>query len=217
MNYRPNSAAIERLKAVNFVAVIGPTAAGKTTLLDAVKARNSAIHPVLVTMTRAPRSDEKNDVDNHFRTEQEVLGRIARQEFVQVAPRILGDIYATAPEDYATEGIAVMPVIADAMPTFLALPFKQIRQVIVLPPDAETWQRRISTRNFTPEQKAKRMAEAKRSLLYALDTAEAAYVINRDLENAVDDLESILLGNKPLAAASEGRRVAQELLRTMDV
>ena len=123
-DYQASPEVLRRLPRVDFVAVIGPTAAGKTALIDAVGRRNTAVHTIMVTTSRPPRSGEQNEIDFHFRALEEMQERAARGEYVQVAPRVLGPMYATAPEDYVTEGLSIMPVIADAMPSFLALPFK---------------------------------------------------------------------------------------------
>lgn len=211
MDYKPGEAALAHLQEVDFVAVIGPTAAGKTTLLEGAIARDPSIHLMLSTTSRPRRPGEQDGVDYHFLSEEEMRERIRRREFLSVAPRVFGDIYATAPEDYATTGVAAAAIIAEAMPGFLALPFGRLRQVFVLPPDWETWQSRIRAHGFTPEQIAKRMDEAGKSLLYAQTTPDLIFIINDDQEQATKDMLDKLLGGAPRTSAATGRSLAAAL------
>ena len=121
IDYTPRPEVLRRLSSVHFVAVIGPTAVGKTTLMDRVIAADPSVHMVLTTTSRPPRPGEQNGIDYHFRTKTAMQQQIAAGEFVQVAPSVLGDLYATLPEEYATTGIAVMAVIADALPSVALL------------------------------------------------------------------------------------------------
>lgn len=213
--YVPDAAVLAHLPAVDFVAIIGPTAAGKTTLLNAAIARDATIHLVVVTTNRARRPGEQNDIDYHFRTEAEMRDRIARKGFVQVAPSVLGSLYATAPEDYTTNGISVMAVLVDGMVTFLSLPFKRLRQIYVLPPRWPEWQNRIKAHSFTPEQIAKRMQEARRSLEYAAGSSDVLFIRNDDREDAVNEMLRILQGGTSRLSEGTGRRYALELLKQL--
>lgn len=192
--YRPAPHVIDRLKQVDFVAVIGPTSVGKTTLINAAMEREPRLHLVLNNTTRAPRPGEREGVDYLFQTRAVMEARIAKGEYVQVAPSVLGELYATAPEGYVTEGVSLMAVLADAMPVFRSLPFKRIRSIFVTPPDWQTWEQRLSAHGFTPEQRAKRLDEAKRSLQFALDDEQTMLVINQDLPTATDDFITLALG-----------------------
>jgi guanylate kinase len=121
-----------------------------------------------------------------FYTRQAILERIERQEYVQVAPTVLGDLYATVPEDYRTEGISMLPVISMAVPVFRQLPFASLRIIYVLPPDFDSWQARISSHHFTPKQLYKRLDEAVRSLDFAIQESHCLFLVNDEFEAAVD-------------------------------
>ena len=206
-NYQPAPHVLDRLKQVNFAAVIGPTAVGKSTLINAAIQREPSIHLVLNNTTRAPRLGERDGIDYLFKSREAMEARIAKGEYVQVAPSVLGELYATAPEGYSTEGVAVMAVLGEAMPVFRSLPFQSIRSLFVLPPNWETWQQRLRLHGFKPEQKAKRLAEAERSLQFALDDSETKLIINEDLDTATDDFITLALG-RPL-----GERLQQDQAR----
>jgi len=213
-DYRPRPDVLARLRRVSLVAVVGPTAVGKSTLIAAAMRREPSIHLVRNNTSRAPRPGEQDGADYAFRTREDMLAGIARGDFVQVAPSVFGDIYATAPDGYTADGVAAMAVLADAMPTFRALPFKHVASVFVLPPDFRSWQARMH--GFTPEQLTRRLAEAERSLQFALGESQTRFVINGDLERATGDFISLALG-RPLNARQQAdqlaaRSLTQELL-----
>jgi guanylate kinase len=145
--------------------------------------------------------------------------RIAKGEYVQVAPSILGELYATAPEGYATEGVSVMAVLAEAMPLFRALPFKSIGSIFVVPPDWETWQHRLEHHGFTPEQRKKRLSEARRSLQFALEDGATQLILNKDVAQATDDFVTLALG-QPLTSRlqtdqAKARAVVRDLIEKL--
>ncbi len=204
--YRPAPHVLDRLKQVSFVAVVGPTAAGKTTLIREAIKREPSLHLLLNNTSRAPRPDEQEGIDYRFETRAAMEERIARGEYAQVAPSVFGDLYATAAEDYSLDGVSVMPVLAKAIPVFRQLPFKSFGLVYVVPPSWEAWQQRIVQHSFTADKLATRMAEARQSLQFAVDDGEVRFVINDDLVPAVDDFVVLAL-NRPL---SERQKIEQE-------
>jgi len=219
-HYTPAPHVIDGLKQVRFVAVIGPTAVGKSTLIAAAIQREPSIHLVLNNTTRPPRPGERDGVDYLFQTRAAMEARIAKGEYVQVAPSVLGELYATAPEGYATDGVAVMAVLAQAMPAFRALPFQSVRSIFIIPPSWEIWQQRLAQHGFTPEQRVKRLAEASRSLQFALDDAETHIIVNDEVERAAADFVTLALG-QPLTARlradqQRARSIVRDLLDQLD-
>ncbi|MBN1174286.1 MAG: hypothetical protein JXA67_19100 [Micromonosporaceae bacterium] len=192
-HYRPAPKVLARLASVDFVAVVGPSAAGKTTLIREAARREPDLHPVVNNTSRDPRPDELDGADYRFETRAGMDERIARREYVQVAPNAFGDLYATAAEDYATDGVALLPVLADAVPTFRALPFKSVRVVYVLPPDPLTWHQRLVRRRWSAATHAKRLAEGARSLAFALTDQATLFVVNEVLTTSVEDFATIVL------------------------
>jgi guanylate kinase len=184
--------AVARLAKVDFVAVVGPAAAGKTTLIRAAVERDSGLHPVLNNTSRPPRPDERAGVDYRFETLATMRQRMAEGDYVQVAPNVFGALYATAAADYTTTGVALLPVLAEAVPAFRALPFRRMRVVYVLPPAALIWRYRLADRGWDQQTLTKRMAEARRSLRFALDGEDTLFVINEDLSTSVDDFVTLV-------------------------
>lgn len=215
-DYQPNETVLTHLPQVTFVAVVGPTAAGKTTLMNAAAARCPALHLILTTTNRQPRPGEKNDVDFHFRTLEEMQQRMSEGGYVQVVNSPMnGALYATAPEDYSTDGIAMMPVVADAMPVFKDLPFKAIRTIYILPPSWDVWQQRILTHGFTPEELERRMLEAGQSLRFAIDAEDLIFVVNEDMAQSTLDFTQAALGATTAANPYTSRDLAAQLLKEL--
>lgn len=218
-NYKPNAAVLERLKDIHFVGVVGPTASGKSTLIKGALEREPGLHLVRNHTSRAPREGEQDRSEYFFHPRQEMEWRIARGEYVQVAPSVFGDLYATGPDDYAADGISVLPILADAVPIFRELPFKQFDCIFVVPPDWNTWLQRISHHRFTLDKLERRMQEAERSLAYVLADQAVKMIVDLDVQTGVEDLLTLILG-KPLsprlaADQQRGREIAGDLLIRM--
>jgi guanylate kinase len=191
--YRPAATVLDRLAGVDFVAVVGPAAVGKTTLIREAAGRELSLHPVLNNTSRLPRPEERDGVDYRFETLTRMRQRVERREYVQVAPNVFGALYATAAEDYATSGVALLAVLAEAVPDFRALPFRRFRVVFVLPPDVATWQNRLAPRGWGRETTTRRMAEAERSLRFAASAADIQFVVNHDLAASIQDFSTLVL------------------------
>jgi guanylate kinase len=217
--YRPSASTLERLRTVDLVGIVGPSASGKTTLIEQAMELDRALRLVIVDTSRPPRPGERDGVDYYFRTQAEMLQRIERREYVQVAPSVLGDLYATAPESYTTQGIAVMAIIADAMPVFRALPFKTLRSVFVVPPSWDVWQTRLLQHDFTSDQLAKRFAEARHSFTFALTDPATTIVVNDDLTTAAQAFLSLTRNESPASdpvSRQQGREIVTSMLARLE-
>lgn len=218
-NYRPAPEVLEHIGQIDFVAVVGPTAAGKTTLIKAATARGSDLHMLVSGVSRPARAEERNGVDFHFGDKAAMAQRAASATYVTVVSGVSGDLYTTAPEDYPADKTVLMAVLADAIPAFRALPYRSFRTIFIVPPDYATWQQRLKQHGFDAAQLERRMQEAARSLEFALNDASTHFVLNAVLSTATKDLIA-LTGKRPLTARqrareSRGREVAYNLLQSV--
>jgi guanylate kinase len=215
MQYRPAPHVLDHLHQVDCVAVVGPTAVGKSTLITEAVRREPTIRLVLTTTNRPARADERDGVDIRFETRAAMEERIVHGEYVQVAPTVFGDIYATAAEDYPANGIALLPVLADALPVFRALPFHSMRCIFILPPDWQQWQDRIKAHGFNADILSRRLYEARRSLEFALHDAQTVFLVNDDRATAAEDFITLVL-RKPLTERLQADQTrARTLVRTL--
>jgi guanylate kinase len=217
--YRPAPDVLDHLKQIDFVAVVGPTAAGKTTLIKEAAAANPVLHMLVSGVSREQRPDEQNDVDYHFGAKGDMEARAKKGEYVTVVPGVSGDLYTTAPEDYPAGKTVLMAMLADVAPLFRSLPYRHFRTIFVVPPDYETWSARLSQHSFTAEQLKRRLAEAERSLQFALEDTETCFVINNALGAATQDFITLAL-RKPLsprlqADQSRARDAVRNLLEQL--
>lgn len=184
-NYQPSPAVLARLATVHMVAVVGVSGAGKTTLINAALAHGPQVRQVLSTMTRTPRPGERDGVDCLFRSRDDVLAGVANGAFVSVVSNLNGgDIYATHPDSYTPGVVNLLPLFAQMVPEFRALPFASCRTVCILPASWDIWQTRLHGHGFSVEQQRRRMQEAVQSLEFAAHDDQTILLVNDDLRIA---------------------------------
>ncbi len=206
--YKPAPEVLERIKSISVLMLIGPSGSGKTTLINKIPL------PYAPTdTTRLPRPGEQHGVDFYFRTNYaEVFEDIKKGHFVQIAHGAEGDLYATRDTSYPTKGMAVMAVMADVVPVFRELGFARTISAFITPPTYTEWQRRTSSHELSKQQLKKRLAEAERSLSFALSDSEIRFILNDDLELAVSQLKNIINGKVDAQREQKARTIAQLLL-----
>jgi len=171
-HYAASKASLEAIANKHFVAVVGPSAIGKSTIMNRVSNKHSDFKWVITRTTRPPRS---NDVDGMYRyiiTDDDfdkLEKDIQHGELLQYAIDPTRDVlYGSYPEDYP--GVYnIGDVWASAVSDFQNLGFKSMT-TIYLGADANDWDIGFRSR-FTPgdEVAIKRLAEAEQSLTWALD------------------------------------------------
>lgn len=220
-DYHPTKTVLDRLRGVHFVGVVGPTGAGKTTIINTAAPRDASIHMIVSDVTRPPRPGEQDGIDYRFQTHETMERIIAGHGYVNVAPSLNGnDIYATHPDCFPQDGVGVMAIFAEVVPEFRGLPFASCRIIYIVPPDAATWLERAGAHQFTAEQKVKRFGEAARSLRFAVSDPQVVFVVNDDLETATTDFLTIA-HSAPMALRLQddqqrGREIAAAMLRSLE-
>ncbi len=210
--YQPAPQVLERLKQVDFVAIVAPTATGKSVTIKEACKWYQEIHLVPDITSRSPRPGEEEG-GYVFRSREEMEARIARGEYAQVAPNLFGYLYATEPDGYATEGVAVLPILAEAVPVFRGLPFKSMKTIFMTPPSWEAWQQRLKSHSFTLDQLKGRIHEAVDSLGFGLNDTESLYIVNDDMELAAEDFATLALGKPMPERLKVDQQRAKEIIR----
>lgn len=207
-NYQPSADVLEHIGNVVLCMIIGPSGAGKTTLIN-----HSGLHYVPSDTTRDPRPGEQDGVDMNFRQDyDQILADIKAGRFVQIAPFATGDLYATKYTSYPESGAAIMPVMADVIPIFRRLGFKKTIATFTVPPSYEEWMRRMSYQSISAEQRAKRLEEAQRSFEFALSDKNVHFILNDDVDEAVRQVKDLLEGKVDTEREAQARRIASSLL-----
>jgi len=206
-NYQPNTSVKQRLSKLRLIAVVGTTGAGKSSIID-----KSGIPLVISDMTRAPRSGEKDGVDVNFRNDyDQLLKEIKKGEFVQFLVGHTEEFYGTKLSSYPSGGVCAMPILTTALPVFQSLGFESVKIVYVVPPSFEEWMQR--TRLHDDPDLMKRLVEAEESLTYAANQKDMAFIINDDLDIAVQEFKSIAYDKmEDKDSSNNGKAVVRGLL-----
>lgn len=204
-DYRANEGVLAQLAHIKLIAVVGPTGAGKSTVV-----RQSGLPFVIGDTTRAPREGEIQGRDYNFRTDlNNLLEEIERGEFVQYTVQRGSEVYGTRITSYPASGACAMSLIASALPTFRTLGFASVIPVYIVPPSHTEWMKRISSHR--DKDLESRLLEAKESLRVALSDASYVFILNDDLGSAVAALQAVARGAVDQTASARARTSAATL------
>jgi len=203
--YVPNPAVLQQLSGLTLVAIIGATGVGKSTLIAA-----SGIHYVRSDMTRTLRDSEQDGVDINQRSDYDKLWEeLDNGLFVQFLISHTGEFYGTRAESYPVSGVCTMPIVTSAFQAFEQQGFGKIIKIYVVPPSYDVWQQRIASHGITDIDN--RMVEARESFANALKADDYNFIINDDVNLAVQDIHDIISGTYPADKAKQSERVATEI------
>jgi guanylate kinase len=175
--------------------VCAPSGAGKTTLVDALLARESNIRLSPSYTTRAPREGEKDGVDYFFISRQQFERMIQDGEFLEHA-NVYGNYYGTSRKWIESE-------LSGDHDVLLEIDWQGAQQVrklfphmvgiFILPPSLAELRNRLKSRGKdSPEAIEKRMASARDEISHVL---EFEYIIvNEQFEAALSDLMAVVRG-----------------------
>ncbi len=198
-DYKPNDNVLSQLEHISLIAVVGPTGAGKSTLV-----RRSGLPFVIGDTTRAPRDGEIQGRDYNFRSD---IGNLVQEiqdgEFVQYVVQRGAEVYGTKASSYPPSGACAMSIVASALPQFRTLGFSTIIPVYIVPPNHTEWMKRIS--NHRDKDLEARLMEAKESLRVALADSSYVFIVNDELESAVVLLKAVVRGSIDQTASAKAR------------
>ena len=181
------------------VAVLaGPTAVGKGTVANAIRAHNPQVHLSVSATTREPRPGEINGVSYFFVSEEEFLRMVAAGELLEHAIVHGQAMYGTprAPVEAALaagKSVLLEIDIQGARQVRISLP--QARLIFLLPPSWDELVRRLNARGTeTEEQKTQRLSTAVVEL--AAQSEFDCRVVNADVSTAAQQVVDLLGINK---------------------
>ena len=188
--YEPSDETRAQLSNVDLLAIVGPTGAGKSTIIDKL-----GLPYVMSDVSREPRNEEKHNRNYHFRTDYlQIINEIKNGSYVQFLVSKYDEFYGTRSSSYPNEGVCTMAIIARVIPEFRKLGFRSIKTIYVMPPSYVEWMHRIgSTRK---DDLLGRISEARQSILMALDDEKYEFVLNDSLDLAVDEIKTIIAGEE---------------------
>ena len=200
--YKANQDVLAKLAQIDLLAIVGPTGVGKSTMTH-----RAGIPYIVADVTRPARQGEVEGVDYHFRTDYAALWEeISTGQFVQFVVQRNGEMYGTRISSYPSQGPCVMSVIATAIPSFQQLGFRSVRPVYIVPPSYSEWMHRISSHRDRDLEL--RLLEAKESLSFALSDPSYSFLLNDDLDRAVQTLQEISNGTVDAGLSAHARSMA---------
>ena len=96
-----------------FIVISAPSGCGKTTLIDMLLQEYSDIVYSISCTTRAPRGEEEDGVDYHFKTVERFEELIAEDAFIEHAPTTGGEDFSIY-TDYAPGAFLFMGIANEA-------------------------------------------------------------------------------------------------------
>lgn len=223
LNYKTPTKVKEILDGSNTVFLVGTAGAGKDTIMK--RLIQTGEYKVIVShTTRAPRENhgimEIDGDDYHFVSQEKVMQMLDNNEFVE-AKYAHGNVYGTSIADveqaHLGGSIAINDIEVQGVAEYKAISDSVI-PIFLLPPDFETWMQRLRQRyvgNVDEDDIKKRLNTAKTELMEALEKPYFEYVINDDLDKAVQIVDEISHGNFSTKKNEEARKIAQELLNKL--
>lgn len=184
-----------------FVIITGPSAAGKTTLVEEMLRRHPSATRLITTTTRPPRPGEVDGRDYRFTTQDEFVARRDSGEFLEWA-EVHAHFYGSSREDLTRllVGHHVVFGVVDvqgAAAIKMAMPAAKI--VFVDAGNIREIRRRLSERpGTTPDDLNRRIINAAREQRFVTEHPDwvSLVVCNRDgrLDEAIASLDSFVSG-----------------------
>lgn len=181
-----------------FFVVTGPSAVGKTTIMEEVLSQDEDLAYSVSHTTRKERPNEIDGEDYYFVTKEEFVRLKQEGGFLEWA-EIYGDYYGTSREE-------ITRIKEDGLDPFLDIDVQGAEQVrndpsvdavfvFIAPPSLDELEYRIDERGMEgPESKEERLDLARDELTRI---PEFDYlVVNENLEEAIDDLRSVIRGER---------------------
>jgi guanylate kinase len=189
-SYVPSDDTVKDLSQIDLIAIVGPTGVGKSTIIDKLD-----IPYVLSDVSRPPRPGEKNGQNYYFRTDYlNIIKEIKNGDFVQFLVNNNDEFYGTKRANYPDSGACTMAVKAEVMPQFRNLGFRSVKSLYIMPPSYVEWMRRIGGVRTTDL--LARISEARQSILLATNDEKYSFILNDDLNAAVEDVLNIINGKE---------------------
>jgi guanylate kinase len=194
--------------------VAAPSGAGKTSLVQALLAREPQLALSVSHTTRTPRATEQPGREYHFVDKAEFERMKAAGEFLEWAP-VFDNFYGTSRGQLETHRLAGRDVVLEidwqgARQVRKACP--ECESIFILPPSRDALrQRLLARRTDAPDVIERRLRDAVGDMSHYEEFD--AVVVNEVFEHAVEDLQRIVHGAR--ADYAPGRAALQPVLRNL--
>jgi guanylate kinase len=179
--------------AANLIVIVAPSGAGKTTLVNALLAREAGVRLSVSFTTRAPREGEADGRDYHFVSKERFEAMASAGDFLEYAS-VYGNYYGTSrrwiEQELAGDHDVLLEIDWQGAEQVRTL-FPQMVGIFILPPSIEELRRRLTGRGKDSQEAIdRRMASAREEISHVL---EFEYIIvNEQFDAAVADLQAVV-------------------------
>ena len=215
MVYIPSPEVAEQLKEKTLIMIVGPTAVGKSTLMNKVVQLHPDFSRVSGVTTRPPRPNDEKGMYRYI-TDDQANDMIHARSLVQYAVfPTTGMLYGSEPIDYPG-AFNMLDMLSGAVGDTLRLPFKR-HIVVSLTAEPDAWLKWADQRFLAKDDEyRRRMQEAVMSIEWSLDQGPShAWIVNdpTNIDTSAHHLITTALGGT--TNTSSGRYCAQRLLQTI--
>lgn len=226
-DYYPSEMAIQTVRSVNLVLLVGISGAGKDTIKQKLLLSGD-YHDVVSHTTRQPRLNhgkmETQGVEYHFVSMEEMVMMLERRELIE-ANRYSNNIYATSVMEFESarkeKRIAITDLDINGVETYKTIAPHSVAPIFLIPPSYSVWAERWRLRygddyasHLDDFERRKQTAIAE--LAHVIDTPYFFFVVNDDLDVAIAEVDAIAkTGVQQDAIRQKGRLVAETLLSEM--
>jgi guanylate kinase len=219
-SYAPAAATTKLVKSTPILLLVGPTGAGKDALKDKLL-KTGRYHHIISHTTRPPRINhgvvEQDGQDYHFidkATAEEMLDKQALIEAKIYSGNLYGTSVAEIQKAHNDGKVAMTDIEVQGVAEYKSLD-KSVMAVFLLPPDFETWQKRLARRYGDVVDAADarlRQQTALGELEQLLNTNYYTPIINDNLEQTFQKIQKVATGH-PLSKTEleKARDIARKL------
>lgn len=219
-NYRPSGDSLTLLQDIPFVLLVGPTAAGRNTLINLL-VDTGRYHYNVSDTTRKPRTNngilEQNGVEYWFKDEETFLQGLRDGAYLEAAvihnQQVSGMSIAELKRAHDSGKIAINEIEVDGAAHVHTYKPNALF-IFLLPPTFEIWMQRLRGRGEMDEEEVRRrMASAVEEINIALDEDYYQFVINNEIHEAAVAVDELANGRTPDDEKQQlGRDHAEQLI-----
>jgi guanylate kinase len=217
-HYEPASKVIDIFCNTPLVLLVGPTAAGRNTLIKLLE-ETGKFHMIVSDTTRPPRLEhgelEKDGVVYWFKPEEEVLAGLHRGEYIEAniihQQQVSGANYKEFEKATNEHKIAIKEIEIGGAATYLQIN-PTAHALFVLPPSFDEWMHRLHSRSsMSSIELRNRLISAEQEITQALHDKRYVFVVNNDVRESAREIDSWMHdGHMPDQKTAHA--IAQELL-----
>ncbi len=219
-NYRISGSSKKILDQSKLVLLVAPSAGGRNTIIQELL-KSGGYYFVISDTTRKPRINngllEENGKEYWFRTEAEMLHDLQKGKFLEAeiihGQQVSGISIRELEKASEEHKIAITDVDIGGISNILEAK-ADTAAIVVLPPSFEEWQQRLSSRGpIEVGEFKRRMETACKIFEQAMNHSTFAFVINDNLQHAVEQIDHIARkGMTDTQKNNQARELARKLL-----